>query len=193
MILEPLSDNEIVQKHVNKASEVLQGGGIIAYPTEYCFGLGCDPRDSSAVERLLKIKQRKAEQGLILIAGDLSQVTQYAELESVPNIEQIAQTWPGPNTWLLPAKDHVPDHVRGKHTQIAMRIPDHEFCLLLLAQFNHPIVSTSANRSGQKEHLTASSLDIDMGVECDYIVNLPVGGQKRASSIRDSMTGKLLR
>jgi len=178
---------------VSRAVEVLKAGGVIAYPTEYCFGLGCDPRNESAVAKLLDIKQRKAEQGVILIAADIEQVELYADLARVPDLSIVTSSWPGPNTWLLPAKPKVPSFIRGRHTSIAMRIPDHALCQNLLNAYGHPIVSTSANRTGEKEHLTASTVERDMGVECDYIVDAPVGGASRASRIRDALSGCALR
>ncbi|MCH2190129.1 MAG: threonylcarbamoyl-AMP synthase [Gammaproteobacteria bacterium] len=178
---------------VNTAVQVLHRGGVIAYPTEYCFGLGCDPRNRDAVERLLAIKRRKAEQGVILIAADLAQVGHYAELQYLKNKDLVLSTWPGPNTWLLPIKESVPDFIKGQHSSIAMRIPQHEFCLALLNEYGHPIVSTSANRSGEPEHLTASSVANDIGDECDLVIDLPVGGLKRASIIRDAVTGATIR
>lgn len=175
------------------AIAALSKGGVIAYPTEYCFGLGCDPRNDASMQKLLDIKRRKAEQGVILIAADLDQVRLYADLEQLPNLETVTSSWPGPNTWLLPAKPETPALVRGKHTSIAMRIPDHAFCLSLLTQYGHPLVSTSANRSGETEHLSAADVARDLGSECDYIVDVPVGGASSPSTIRDAITGNTLR
>ncbi len=183
-----LWDNEL-----DNAVSALRAGGVIAYPTEYCFGLGCDPRNQQAVEKLLTIKGRSAEQGVILIAGDLPQVACYADLEKVPDLSVVTDSWPGSNTWLLPALEQTPRFIRGKHSSIAMRIPKHDFCLAMLAQFGHPIVSTSANRSGEKEHLCADTVRSEMAQECDYIVDVAVGGAKRASCIRDAITGEILR
>ena len=178
---------------VKEACRVLSEGGVIAYPTEYCFGLGCDPRNLQAVTRVLKIKQRNPDQGLILIAGTIEQVDEYADLSRVPQMEKVKKSWPGPNTWLLPCRPSVSNLIKGTHTSIAMRVPDHEFCLKLLENFGHPIVSTSANRSGQKEHLNSKSVELDLGDECDLVVDLPVGNTGRASTIRDALTGETLR
>jgi len=185
--------NPSLRQQVFRAARALREGGVIAYPTEYCFGLGCDPRDTAAMQKLLSIKRRQAEQGVILIAADLHQVGFYADLNSVADITRITLSWPGPTTWLLPALDGISTLVRGKHKSIAMRIPDHDFCLALLQEFGHPIVSTSANRSGEKEHLSAATCEDDLGVECDFIVDAPVGGATRASAIRDALTGHTLR
>ncbi len=182
-----------LDSHVVNAAKVISAGGVIAYPTEYCFGLGCDPRYTSAVQKLLSIKQRKAEQGVILIAADLDQVRCYADLNEIALLDQVLASWPGPNTWLLPCLPNVSEMIRGKHETIAMRIPNNEFCLRLLGHYGHPIVSTSANRSGQKEHLSAATLRNDLGVECDYIVDYPVGGATQASTIRHASTGHTLR
>lgn len=178
---------------IDLAVRSLSEGGVIAYPTEYCFGLGCDPRNSAALEKLLTIKRRKAEQGVILIAADLDQVQEYADIQQLQNIETIRSTWPGPNTWLLPAKPAVSELVRGEHLSIAMRIPDHALCLSLLNAFGHPIVSTSANRSGEKEHLEARTVKRDLGEECDYVIDAPVGGASSPSTIRDALSGAILR
>jgi L-threonylcarbamoyladenylate synthase len=191
--MSPTEPQERRLEELTRACEALKHGGVIAYPTEYCFGLGCDPRDGDAIHRLLTIKRRNVEQGVILIAGNLEQVELYADLGAVSNVTPVIESWPGPNTWVLPALEHVSSMVRGSHSSIAMRIPQHDFCLNLLHLFGHPIVSTSANRSGRKEHLSASTVRLDIGVECDYIVDLDVGGAKSASTIRDASTGITLR
>ncbi len=178
---------------IDKAAEALLAGGVIAYPTEYCFGLGCDPRNILAMKKLLNVKRRKPEQGVILIAANLDQVQEYADVNKVQNMESVTSSWPGPNTWLLPVKPNVSQWVRGKHASIAMRIPDHALCLSLLATFGHPIVSTSANRTGEQEHLDANAVRHDLGKECDYIIDAPVGGASNPSTIRDALTGATLR
>lgn len=178
---------------IHTALAVLKAGGVIAYPTEYCFGLGCDPRNEEAVLRLLEIKRRKAEQGVILIAADLNQIACYANLDDIPERDAVVASWPGPNTWLLPARKDVPNFIKGRHATIAMRIPKHDFCLALLHAYGHPIVSTSANRSGEPEHLLAQTVKQDLGDDCDLVIDLPVGGAKQASTIRDAMTGAVLR
>lgn len=178
---------------VQAATKVLADGGVIAYPTEYCFGLGCDPRNIEAVTKVLSIKRRSPDQGLILIAGNLNQVAEYADLDKVVDLDRVRQSWPGPNTWLLPCLSSVSSLIKGAHSSIAMRIPDHDFCLSLLESFGHPIVSTSANRSGRKEHLIGESAESELGSECDLVIDLPVGGSDKASTIRDALTGETLR
>jgi len=180
-----------VNSTISTALSALRNGGVIAYPTEYCFGLGCDPRNHEAIERLLSIKQRKKDQGVIL--ADLTQVLDYAELESVPLIDQVKSSWPGPNTWLLPVKSQVSSWVCGTHSTIAMRVSAHPVCQQLCSEFGHAIVSTSANRHGSDALLSADDVYAEFADELDCIVDLNVGGAKGPSLIRDSLTGQQLR
>jgi len=184
--------NEL-RDQLDKAVSVLRAGGVIAYPTEYCFGLGCDPRQADAIKKLLAIKHRQPDQGLILIAANEEQICLYGELKSLAKYSEIRASWPGPNTWLIPAHAHVSEWVRGKFLSVAMRIPDHQFCLTMCEQFSHPIVSTSANRHGQPAHLCAEAVLEDMGADIDLVVTAQVGGATNASTIRNAITGEVLR
>lgn len=178
---------------IEQAVKVVRDGGVIAYPTEYCFGLGCDPMNTKAVRRILRIKNRAAEQGLILIAADLQQVVEYADIEASPITEKILQSWPGPVTWTLPALGHVSDWIKGMHSSIAMRVTGHVLSAAICRQFGHAMVSTSANRHTQAALRSAAEVAAEMGGEIDYIVAADVGGAQRASQIRDGLTGAILR
>jgi len=187
-----------IDSAVKQAVSVLKKGGVIAYPTEHCFGLGCDPRNQAAIERLLAIKQRQPDQGLILVAANIAQVNQYVEFSDSVQISasqkaRIEESWPGPNTWILPAHPTVSRWVRGQHTGVAMRISAHFICQALCEQFGAAIVSTSANRHGQPAHLNADQVQLDMGSELDFIFEASVGGASKPSTIRDGLTGTLLR
>lgn len=184
---------------IPQAVAIIDGGGVIAYPTEYCFGLGCDPRNQQAVERIFAIKQRSEEQGLILIAAEQSQVDEFADLTASPIQDEILESWPGPVTWVLAAQNNVPTWIRGRHTSIAMRITAHSLCARICLEFGHAIVSTSANRHAQTALLTAQDVEREMGKEVDLVVHAEIGSagsldnSKKASTIRDGITGKLLR
>ncbi len=182
-----------IKEQVLNATRVLHAGGVIAYPTEYCFGLGCDPRNERAVDRLLSIKQRSREQGVILIAADFEQVQYLTDWSTIECQDEIRASWPGPNTWLLPAKPSVAPWVRGKHTSVAMRVPGHAVSVALCKQFGFPIVSTSANRHGSPALLDAQDVQNELGGELDYIFDFPVGGATSASTIRDALSGNYLR
>lgn len=178
---------------IKNAITALRAGGIIAYPTEFCFGLGCDPQNVDALARLLEIKRRKKEQGVILVASNLSQVTEYASLDSLPMRERIVGSWPGPNTWIMPVNGLVSTWLRGKHLSIAMRVSAHPICLSLCDEFGHAIVSTSANRHGQDALLCADDVRDEFVNELDFIIDAPVGGATNASTIRDAITGEQFR
>lgn len=183
---------------LSNAVKALQLGGVIAYPTEYCFGLGCDPQNIKAIEKLLKIKQRQKEQGVILIAANIEQVTDYAKLDVIPNFDSIKESWPGPNTWILPAQESVSNWVKGRHSSIAMRISAYDFCQQLCDEFGGAIVSTSANRHGQASKLDAHSVKLEFGDAVDYVCDIPIQFESsadtpKASTIRDAMTGEILR
>lgn len=189
-------------EQISLAVKALKAGGVIAYPTEHCFGLGCDPQNQTAVERLLEIKQRKADQGLILVAADLAQVDLYVEFSDSALISSeqktiIKKSWPGPNTWLLPvhtqSSKEMTKWVSGKHQSVAMRISAHNICMALCREFSGALVSTSANRHGQPAHLNAADVAIDMKSELDYIIDAPVGGDPKPSTIRDGITAELIR
>lgn len=183
----------ILEQQIIAAVDVLRDGGVIAYPTEHCFGLGCDPRNQHAISKLLAIKQRQPEQGVILIAAELAQVNDYVDLSASPLLPAIEASWPGPNTWLLPALESVSTWVRGKHTTVAMRVTANKICRQLCMTFGGAIVSTSANRHGQAALLDSASVSQEMAAELDYIIDAPVDGATQPSTIRDGLTGDVIR
>ena len=183
----------VIEPAVAQAVAVLKKGGIIAYPTEYCFGLGCDPNNPSAIERLLKIKRRSTRRGLILIAGNIAQIENYADLKSSPLRSAIEESWPGPHTWLLPATDNVSIRIRGEHKTVAMRLTGHSVARQICTDFGGAIVSTSANRHGEPVLMSSQAVDLDMGSEIDFIVDAPLGGASAPSKIRDGISGERIR
>lgn len=134
------------------AVDCLRMGKVIAYPTEAVYGLGCDPFNKAAFSELLALKQRPLEKGVILIAGDLSQLHGLVLLENQPWQNQVLQSWQGsiPTTWVLPATDQVPDWVTGGRDTVAVRVTQHPTVRALCAKWGKPLVSTSANLSGQE-------------------------------------------
>ena len=188
-----MANRDSLDQQILNAVTALRAGGVVAYPTEFCFGLGCDPQNDRAVERLIEIKQRSADQGLILIAAELDHIYHYAKLDSLPLAEKIKASWPGPNTWLLPVKESVSSWVKGHHKTVAMRITAHPASRRLCQKFDGAIVSTSANRHGQKALLCASEVDAEMGVELDYIVDAPLGGASAPSVIQNGVSGERIR
>ena len=178
---------------INEAVHILQHGGVIAYPTESVYGLGCDPANQQAIQKLLKLKRRERAKGLILIAADFKQLSSYlAEIEEDLK-EQVLATWPGPVTWLWPAKSSVSTWLRGEHATIAIRVTNHPIAAELCQAFDGAIVSTSANVSGTPPARTAEEVRAQFNDQLDFVVEGEVGGLAKPSQIRDVLSGKILR
>src|SRR3569833_371797 len=135
--------------HIKRAAVLLHAGAVVAYPTEAVWGLGCDPLDGEAVSRLLAIKRRPMHKGLILIAAGFQHVLPFVAPLNAALEEKVLATWPGPVTWLLPARPETPYWLRGAHTNIAVRVTAHPVAAALCRRFGGARVSTSANRAGR--------------------------------------------
>lgn len=178
---------------LREAARCVRGGGLVAYPTEAVFGLGCDPLNGSAMERLLALKQRTAEKGVILIAADFDQLRPFIKPLEDSLMAPILASWPGPNTWLLPAADQLPQWLIGRHTTLAVRVTAHPLAAALCRACDSPLVSTSANRSGQHPARSTLQVRLRLGKGVDCIVNAPLGGSRAPSTIRDGVTGRVIR
>jgi L-threonylcarbamoyladenylate synthase len=179
--------------HLDLACHALASGGVIAYPTEAVWGLGCDPLNRHAVQRVLNLKRRSAHKGLILIASEFAQLQAF--LADIPKakLKPALETWPGPATWLVPAAAWVPAYLTGGRDTLAVRVTAHPVASALCAAYGGPIVSTSANRTGRRPALNALQVQRWLGPAVDYILPGDVGGLAKPTSIRDLMTGKVLR
>ncbi len=175
------------------AADVVASGGVIAYPTEGVYGLGCDPLDARAVARILAIKQRPMGRGLILIASGFEQLAPY--LGDLTSRQRTRITTPGiePVTWIAPAGREAPPWITGEHATIAVRITQHPVAQALCALCGHALVSTSANRSGRPAARSALAARKQTGDSIDYLLNGRVGGLGRATPIHDLLTGEVLR
>jgi L-threonylcarbamoyladenylate synthase len=175
----------------DRAAEVLRRGGIIAYPTESVFGLGCLPQDLAAVQRLLNIKQREPSKGLILIAANAAQFEDWVELpDSVTLPEALPQS---PITWLAPAGRNVDPLIRGNNAGVAVRITTHPVARTICELVDSPIVSTSANLSGRSVARNQISLRRQFNGLVDYVVPGPCGPSEGPSEIRDLIDGRVIR
>lgn len=177
---------------IKQAVKVLKNGGIIAYPTEGVFGLGCDPFNETAVLRLLKIKKRKIEKGLILIASNWNQVRSLIKTSliktSLPkNKNPIAITW------VFPSTKKAPIWITGKFNSVAIRVTSHQVAKKLCRAFGGPIVSTSANLNNKKPVKNLKQLYKQFAYKTDYILPGQVGDLGKPTEIWDARTNKLLR
>ena len=170
----------------------LKSGGIIAYPTESVFGLGCDPGNREAVQRLLRIKGRPQRKGLILIASRLNQLTPYIAPLNKVELERVNTIQPKPHTWLVPSAKDCPKWITGRHDTIAVRVTTHPLSQYLCRTTGMPLVSTSANRSGGKPAKTTRQCYKLFGSSVRIIPGR-VGKARRPSTIQDLVSGKIIR
>ena len=176
---------------IQKACRVLHRGGVIAYPTEGVFGLGCLPDDARAVNRVLEIKHRDPAKGLVLIAADSSQLDEWINLDD--DQIDLASTASEPVTWIVSAAEDAPAWIRGDHTGIAVRVTAHPVAKALCQAAGSPLVSTSANISGRPSTRNALVLRRNLGSLVDYIVPGECGQSRGPSEIRDLASGQTLR
>ncbi|EKN4075868.1 L-threonylcarbamoyladenylate synthase type 1 TsaC [Yersinia enterocolitica] len=174
--------------------QALQQEEVIAYPTEAVFGLGCDPDSEKAVNALLALKQRPWQKGLILIATNYEQLKPYVDDAALTDSqrETIFSVWPGPVTWVIPTRPETPRWLTGSFDSLAVRVSDHPLVQQLCSQYGKPLVSTSANLSGQEPCRTTEEVRIQFGSSLPVLAGL-VGGRLNPSEIRDALTGKQFR
>ena len=181
---------------LDHAVEVLQQGGVIAYPTEAVYGLGCDPKNISAVKKILEIKQRKKEKGLILVAASFKQLKPYL-LPLEKDVEKkILDSWKnksGAITWLVPAKKEVSVYLKGQFDTLAVRVSNHPVVKELCEIFNGAIVSTSANISTQESARKAEQVKQIFGNKINFIIEGETNVNAQPSEIRDALTNKIIR
>jgi L-threonylcarbamoyladenylate synthase len=178
---------------IRQAGALIRAGGVLAYPTEAVWGLGCDPLDAEAVARILAIKERPASMGLILIAAEFGQLLPWLEPLPYEVEARMAATWPGPVTWVVPAQAWVPDWVHGGRGSLAVRVTAHAQSAALCRATGFAIVSTSANRSGHPPARTGIQVRRWFDDELDLILGGATGGRQRPSEIRDALTGLPIR
>lgn len=184
----------IVMNRVEQLLSALRQEQVIAYPTEAVFGLGCDPDSETAVNRLLTLKQRPWEKGLILIAAGFEQLEPYVEITALSDEQRQAMlaTWPGPVSWVIPAQRSTPRWLTGQFSSLAVRVSDHPLVQQLCREYGKPLVSTSANLSGLPPCRTAEEVMRQFGADFPVLAG-QVGGRLNPSEIRDALTGKTLR
>jgi L-threonylcarbamoyladenylate synthase len=186
-------DYPVTPWRLRLAAHLLRQGGILAYPTEAVFGLGCNPLNETAVARLLRIKQRDVSKGVILIADSFARLRPFIGAIEESRLNGIRSDWPGPVTWLLPAAPWVPSWLTGNHASLAMRVTDHPIASALCRTAGMPLVSTSANLSGRAPARTPLQARIRCANEVDMVLHGATGGLCRPTTIRDALSGATLR
>lgn len=171
----------------------LRRGGVVAYPTEAVFGLGCAPGDEAAVRHLLALKQRPEQKGLILIASDFPQLRPFLGPIPVGIKRRVMAAWPGPVTWLLPARIGVPHWLCGGHQTIAVRVTAHPEAVALCRAFGSALVSTSANRSGARPCRDVHCVRRVFGADIGFILPGRVDEDANPTRIVDAASGAVIR
>lgn len=176
------------------ALTVLNNEHVIAYPTEAVFGIGCDPDSENAVMRLLALKQRPVDKGLILIAADFAQLKPYVDDTRLSDERRAAifSCWPGPITFVFPARPSTPHWLTGRFDSLAVRVTAHPLVVELCKAYGKPLVSTSANLSGEPPCRTTDDVYKQFGAAFPVIEGA-TGGRQNPSEIRDALTGELFR
>ena len=187
-------NKKLQSETVAHAVTVLHNEHVIAYPTEAVFGVGCDPDSETAVMRLLALKQRPVEKGLILIAASYEQLTHYIDDSKLNDKQRAAifSCWPGPVTFVFPARATTPRWLTGRFDSLAVRVSDHPLVVELCEAYGKPLVSTSANLSGQPPCRTTAEVLAQFGASFP-VVDGATGGRQNPSEIRDALTGELFR
>lgn len=178
---------------LRQAVFALRAGGVVAYPTETVFGLGCDPLNAGAVETILKLKRRPIEKGLILIGANLQQLFPYINIEDQALRRKLEQISDRPTTWICPTRENVPSWLTGRHSSIAVRITAHPTAKALCQTLGHAIVSTSANPSGLNPARTRLTVQRYFNQQLDYILGHKCAAETRPSRIIDLSSGQIIR
>ena len=177
---------------LRRAVDLLRCGGVVAHATEGVWGLACDPFNADAVGRVLAIKGRDADKGLIVAAGRPDAFA--AELEDLGAdiAANIRASWPGAVTWVVPNR-RFPPWITGGRDTVAIRVPGHAQARALAEAFGGAIVSTSANRSGKPPARTAEEVADALGNAVDFILPGEIGPRAGPSRIFDALDGRALR
>lgn len=178
---------------IESVARILRAGGVVAYPTEGVFGLGCRPDEPAAVERILALKGRPGTKGLILISDRLERLVGWLAPLDAEARARVEASWPGPVTWLWPAAPECPALLRGEHETLAVRVTAHPPARALCAAAESALVSTSANPAGEAPCTDWSCVEHRFGDGVDAILQAACGDLPGPTAIRDARTGAWLR
>lgn len=173
------------------AVQCIQAGGVLAYPTEAVWGLGCDPQNETAIQRILELKQRPWQKGLVVVAASFEQIQPWLQPLTSEQLAQVQATWPGSVSWVLPCKPSVSKWLRGEHKSLAVRVSAHPL-VRDLCQQTGPLVSTSANPAGLEPARSLQEVQQYFKDNLDCILAGALGGNAQPSEIR-TLDGQRLR
>ena len=178
---------------VEQTVDIIKSGGLIAYPTESIYGLGCDPFNQQAVLRLLKLKNRPPEKGLILVASNLNQLLPLILPKHPDDLARALKTWPGHHSWIFPKSPMVPSVISGRYDSIAIRLSKHPVIKQICDGLNHALVSTSANLTNQDDLKSITDIRLAFGDKIQLYIDAAIGIDNKASTIIDAHTLEVIR
>jgi len=172
------------EKDITACIKILQRGGIILYPSDTVWGLGCDATSKEAVEKIFSVKKRKKEKSFIILVSDQTMLAKYVK-EVSEKARRLIKTETQPLTIIYENVMNLPENIMAKDGSVGIRIPKDAFCLKLIEQFGKPIVSTSANVSGENIPANFLEISIEIKTQADYTVKYKQDEttQKKPSSV----------
>lgn len=175
------------------AGHILRQGGIIAYPTEGVWGLGCLPWNEPGVRRILQLKRRPESKGMILVAASISQLSAYLEGLEKNQLRLLAESWPGPVTWLVPDNGNAPGWIVGHHDTVALRVSAHPVIQSICTLTKSALISTSANLAGRPPAKNNLWIRRYFGDSLDYIYPGELGQLSKPTEIRHLLSNCVVR
>ena len=158
------------QRHLERIADVLQRDGVIAYPTDTLFGLGCLVSRKKAVDRIQGLKGRDPKKPMSILCSDLEMLCRYTRHLDTPTFRILKPRFPGPYTAVLGCSREVPRYLQKKQT-VGLRIPDHVFCREITRLVGEPIITTSCNAAGEPPLQTAWEIQEELGHQLDLVVD----------------------
>jgi len=181
MFLKINSQNPEPEK-IEQAVKVIQNGGIIVYPTDTIYGLGCDIFNKKAILKIYQLKKRESKKPLSIICQDIKEVAQYAIIPDYA-FAILKKYLPGSFTFILKARSQTPKTVLAKNKTVGIRIPDNNLCLEIVKKLGNPIITTSLNISGQKVLTNPNQLDKEMQNKIDLLIDSGTLGQEPSTVV----------
>ncbi len=169
---------------IKQAADIIRSGGIVIYPTDTIYGLGCDINQPKAIEKICQIKNidsRKAQ--FSFICKDLSHLSDYTKSIDTPLYRILKSHLPGPFTFILPASKQVPKLLQTKKSTIGIRVPDNEICRCILEELGHPIISTSLPGEMVEDYTDPEMIQEKFGNKVDLIIDGGIGGMKPSTVV----------
>jgi len=157
-------------RQINRVAECLRQGGVIIYPTDTTYGIGCDIFNRKGVKKIFQIKQRDAKKPFSFICSDLAEISNFAQVSNFA-FKIMKRHLPGPYTFVLEATKIVPDSLSTKQKTVGVRIPDNPICQAIVKELGHPLVTTSANISGEETPQDPLLIDTRMGRMVDLVID----------------------